>query len=301
MREPVLRQLHEDDADAVAALFRDVWGEARPLDAEEIRIWLRNPELQPEWLRVAELGGRVVGYGDIVVRSDEVILDTAAPGHWDAFLDWAEDHARDAERGRVRVYVPAGHEVEQVLADRGYELWRSSYTMEMDIAPEQRPPEPPSGIALRPYAPRDAEPLRHAVNDAFQEDPFFQPHSEAGFEAFVLHARSMDPELWLLAWDGDDLAGFALAVPERSGDPAMGWVEFLGVRAPWRRRGLGECLLRTALHRLAERGLPRAGLGVDAENVTGALRLYQRVGMQIISQGNNWVGRTGQEDATSGR
>ena len=90
-------------------------------------------------------------------------------------------------------------------------------------------------------------------------------------------------------------------MPERSGDQAMGWVEMLGVRAPWRRRGLGECLLSTALHRLAERGLPRAGLGVDAENVTGALRLYQRVGMEITSQGNNWVIRTGQGDATSGR
>ncbi len=62
------------------------YGDARPLDAEEIRSWLRNEELEPEWLQVLEEDGRVVGYGDIWVQTDEVVLDVAAPGRWHAVL-----------------------------------------------------------------------------------------------------------------------------------------------------------------------------------------------------------------------
>jgi ribosomal protein S18 acetylase RimI-like enzyme len=63
----------------------------------------------------------------------------------------------------------------------------------------------------------------------------------------------------------------------------------LAVRPRWRRRGLGEALLRAAFAALYERGRRRVGLGVDAENVTGALRLYERVGMRVIRQSDNWV------------
>ena len=61
------------------------------------------------------------------------------------------------------------------------------------------------------------------------------------------------------------------------------------MRKPWRRRGLGETLLRAAFRELYLRGRRRVGLGVDAENVTGALRLYERVGMHVMRRGDNWV------------
>src|SRR3954452_20026654 len=93
-----LRRLRPDDAERVAALFTESFGDVRGLDAEEIRSWLRNTELQPEWLKVLEEDGRVVGYGDIWVQSDEVALDAAAPGHWQPFFEWAEAEAR--ERGK---------------------------------------------------------------------------------------------------------------------------------------------------------------------------------------------------------
>ena len=62
-----LRELREDDADEVAELFRIVFGDERPIDAEQVVSWVRNEELDAAWLRVLELDGRVVGYGDIQV------------------------------------------------------------------------------------------------------------------------------------------------------------------------------------------------------------------------------------------
>ncbi len=287
----MLRKLRESDAGEVADLFRSVYGDERPIDAEEIVSWVNNAELRPEWLRVLELDGRVVGYGDIMIEDDEVALDAAAQvGHWDTFFDWAEEQARGAEAGRVRLYFPAGHHTEDLARDRGYRLWRSSYTMNIDLGDE--PPEkplPPTGITFRPYRPEDEDQVRAAVNEAFANDPFFHEETPERFREFTLRARGFDPSLWLLAWDGQELAGVVLAFLERAGEPDLGWIGSLSVRKPWRRRGLGDALLRTAIAELHARGLRRVGLGVDAENETGALRLYERAGMNIVRQGNNWV------------
>ena len=179
----MLRELRESDAEEVAALFQTVYGDERPIDAEEIVSWVNNAELKPEWLRVLELDGRVVGYGDIMIEDDEVALDVAASvGHWDTFFEWAEEQARAADAGRVRLYFPAGHHTEDLARDRGYRLWRSSYTMNIDLGdePPDKPP-PPNGITFRPYRPEDEDRLRAAVNEAFANDPFFHEETPERF------------------------------------------------------------------------------------------------------------------------
>jgi ribosomal protein S18 acetylase RimI-like enzyme len=282
-----LRPLREDDSDAVAALFVAAFGDARRLDPDEIRSWLQNAELDADWLRVLEIDGRVVGYGDVLVQPDVVQLDVAAPGHWEVFFDWAEDEARSRGVSRVRAFLPSGHELEHVAAARGYRYFRSSYTMETALDTPM-PVTLPDGIELRTYRDEDDAVLRAALNEAFADDPFWHTVTPANFREFYLGARGQDPSLWLLAWDGAELAGFSLNYPERTGDQTLGWVGTLGVRAPWRHRGLGGTLLRSAFNALYDRGLRRVGLGVDAENATGALRLYEGAGMRRVRQNDNW-------------
>ena len=284
------RELRVEDAEEVAELFRVVYGDERPIDAEEVESWVRNEELNAEWLRVLELDGSIVGYGDIWITEDEVAVDFAAPVHWGPLFEWAEESARAERARRVRVFVPAGRELEALVDQRGYRLWRSSYTMQvvLDDAPPEAP-RMPTPFVLRRYLPHDDDVLRAALNEAFADDPFFHEASPANFREFYLRARGFDPSLWLLAWEGPELAGFLLAFPERAGERDLGWVNSLGVRPRWRRRGLGEALLRTAFHDLHARGLRRVGLGVDTENVTGALRLYERVGMDVLRRYNNWT------------
>jgi mycothiol synthase len=290
IRTEVLRLLREEDAEAVAEVYRRAFGDARPIDAGEIVSWCRNDELKPEWLRVLEVDGDVVAYGDIWIDNDEVALEVAAPGHWDTFLEWAEREAQTRGSGRSRVFVPAGHEAEAVARRRGYTLWRSSYNMEAELhAVSQEPPVIPSGIELRPYQPQDAESLREALNEVFAEDPFFHEATPAHFREFYLQARGFDPSLWFLAWDGGSLAGFNLSFAESADEDDTGRIWNLGVREVWRRRGLGEALLRSAFRELQNRGLARVCLGVVADNTTGAVRLYERVGMRIKNQANNWI------------
>lgn len=282
-----LRELRAEDAEAVAALFVGTFGDARKLDAEEIRTWVRNTELRDEWLRVLDADGRIVGYGDIWPHDDALDLDVAAPGHWEVFFDWAEAEARERRIPQMRVQVPHGHELARVAAARGYEPWRFSYTMEIDLA-DRPSPVVPDGFELRTYEDRDSEAVRATVNQAFAEDPLSQEATKEIFREFFLGGRGFDPALWVLAWDGDELAGSALSYPVHGSDTELGWVANLAVRPPWRRRGLGGALLLSAFARLYDRGLRRVGLGVDSQNVTGALRLYERVGMRKVQQSDSW-------------
>jgi ribosomal protein S18 acetylase RimI-like enzyme len=56
------------------------------------------------------------------------------------------------------------------------------------------------------------------------------------------------------------------------------------VRAPWRRRGLATALIAASFPAMRARGMKEAALGVDTENVSGALRVYERCGFQPVSR-----------------
>jgi mycothiol synthase len=77
--------------------------------------------------------------------------------------------------------------------------------------------------------------------------------------------------------DGDEIAGVTLC-KTLAGE---GWVNVVGVRRPWRKRGLGLALLRHALAEYQRRGVDKVALSVDAESITGAPRLYGRAGMSV--------------------
>ena len=91
------------------------------------------------------------------------------------------------------------------------------------------------------------------------------------------HGRPQLSQIWFLAEDGNELVGVCLTWKE-------GWIKDLAVAPGARGRGLGESLVRHALARLYTRGLRRVGLKVDARNPTGALRLYERVGMSVVKR-----------------
>ena len=141
------------------------------------------------------------------------------------------------------------------------------------------PPRRPRALEIRTFRPGiDEQVMFETMHDAFV-DHFRQ--SDEPFEAWktrLLGHPNFLPELWWLAWD--DAAGEAAGgvIAYDHGD--LGWIQGLGVRRPWRRRGLGAALLAHALAAFGARGQSRVDLGVDAEGATRPLRLYERAGMQ---------------------
>jgi mycothiol synthase len=81
--------------------------------------------------------------------------------------------------------------------------------------------------------------------------------------------------------DGDQVAAACLCRSQHGDDETMGWVSTLGVTRAYRRRGLGLALLRHAFEELRSRGKTSVGLGVDASSLTGATKLYEKVGMYV--------------------
>lgn len=284
----MLRPLRVEDAEAVARAFERAYGSERSVSPETVRSWLENDSLEPDLLRVVEVDGEVVGYGDLDVREGDVHVDLAAPGHEEAIFAWAEATARHRRAQRVRVVVTEGHPAEEILRERGYDNWRASFRMERSLS-DLPTPDMPSGFDFRDLDIEDLDTVRRARNEFFADAPMDHQVSEKEYYANNVKAPGFDPSLWTLAWDGDELAGFVSAFPQSEGNRRLGTVEELGVRARWRRRGLAEALLLTAFHDLARRGLPRVRLGVDAANVAGALRLYEKVGMHVVARWNNWV------------
>jgi ribosomal protein S18 acetylase RimI-like enzyme len=96
-----------------------------------------------------------------------------------------------------------------------------------------------------------------------------------------LDAPEADTSVWFVAWDGDEIAGVIRCDTEKFGG---GFVGALTVRKPWRGRGIGMALLRRAFREFHRRGVPHVSLGVDAQNSSGATRLYERAGMRVVSE-----------------
>jgi ribosomal protein S18 acetylase RimI-like enzyme len=84
--------------------------------------------------------------------------------------------------------------------------------------------------------------------------------------------------------EGNEIAGISLCRPVDIEDPESGWVNELGVRRPWRKRGIAYALLKHSFAAFYAHGQKRAALGVDATSLTGALHLYEKAGMHVARQ-----------------
>jgi ribosomal protein S18 acetylase RimI-like enzyme len=136
----------------------------------------------------------------------------------------------------------------------------------------------PEGIAFRDWVPgQDDRRIYDVVHTAFAEFG----HRSQGFGNWAvttLRHEAASPELVPLAVDGERIIGVALGVDYGPSDPE-GWVEHLAVERAYRGRGIGGALLRESFRRFRRAGKPRAGLSTNSD--TGALGLYEHVGMHV--------------------
>ena len=182
----------------------------------------------------------------------------------------------------------ADERARSLFEERGYRLVRHSFRMVAELDTPPPPPIWPDGFELRPFErERDAEAVYEADMDAFSDHWGFTRTPYDDWCRWFLDER-LDPELWFLAYAGEEIAGFCLCRPHEFADREMGWVSVLGVRPPWRRRGLASALLLHAFGEFHRRGRKRVGLGVDAENTTGAVAFYERVGMRAVRRFDTW-------------
>ncbi|MBK9711810.1 MAG: GNAT family N-acetyltransferase [Kouleothrix sp.] len=213
-----------------------------------------------------------------------------------ALMEWAERRARDSiakapQEARVTMLAAAvstDQPTIDLLSDRGMRAVRHSLTMERDLGGDLPAPIWADGLSVRTMQPGDERAVYRALAESFKDHwgNVEQPE-EQGFPLWrhrAIDDPAHDPSLWFLAIDGNEIAGISLCRAEQPGEPDLGWVNTLGVRRPWRRRGVGLALLYHSFAELRRRGRRRVGLGVDASSLTGATRLYERAGMRAVRQ-----------------
>jgi mycothiol synthase len=294
-----LRRPVEADAAAVAALCnsitRELYG-TDDADEQEVRKWFGLPDLGT---LVAERDGQMLGYVDVAdeagTRFPIDLRIAPGDGRKDvaakllaAAEDWAR--ARAQPGSRARGFVPErDRELAAVLERAGYSVVRHSFHMLIEPLDRLEPPSWPAGFTIRTYEPAcDEQAVYECIQDAFGDHWDFRPIPIERWRAFAFGRDDFDPSLWWLAETDGELAGACLNSWHFSGDRTFGWIGSLGVRRPWRRRGLALALLLHSFADFKRRGATRVGLGVDAENTTGAVRLYKRAGMSVDRRNDNY-------------
>jgi len=298
-----LRPVRWGDLEAVTQLIYDV------CEADgDITVALTSEELSREWKSkgfdpetdafvVEESDGRLSGYGELVNENAHAHLNADLYAHPNSDRDGvlASLLKRLDERAceEMKLAVPGPRIFLRSTMDgrdeigkriheaRGFSPIRFHWRMEIKL--DAPPPAPvfPQGVELRSFVRAEHErAVWQATNEAFRDhwgshDVPFEEWSQR-----KLGRSDFDPTLWMIAWDGDQVAGFS----QNRFRMGVGWIGTLGVRRPWRKHGLGLALLQHSFGEFYKRGMKTIGLGVDASNPTGATRLYQRAGMYVASE-----------------
>jgi mycothiol synthase len=304
----VVRPARLEDVPTAVVMFNaaetDLFG-AGPYSIERYLQEWQAPgfDLERDTRLVLSPDGMPVGCAEVWTLADPPVypwiwgrVDPACEGRGigSAMLAWSLTRARASltrvppdARFAPRVGTRPGHVASTVLFEAfGFSLARSTWRMAIDLAAPPSPPAWPGGIRLRAYRhPQDLEAVYRCVRDSFRDHwgyvdvPFEQGLALFRHSSTVLHP--VEPDLWFVAMDGEEIAGISICRRQADDDPEMGWVDILGVLRAWRKRGLGLALLLHSFHALRQAGAAQAGLGVDAGSLTGATRLYTRAGMSV--------------------
>jgi mycothiol synthase len=275
---------------------------------------LVNCDLRTDLL-VAERGGAIVGYCRVEWRDLEnggrtfaavALLDPTAADEaaYRQMFAWAEDRLADKARqiptedrrpSAMRVYTFGSDGAQMAVLEatgwtrtgQGYEMVRPS----LDDVPDVPMPE---GLVVRPIGLDDASRLRvwSALTEAFADERDEAEPTEEDVRAWLTDPKE-DPALWVVAFDGDEIAGGV----HGKIDPAenahhgrdRGVLDAVWTRRRWRRRGLARALIARALIRLRDHGMTSAYLGVDGLNPNQAMALYTSLGFEVASTIYDWA------------
>ncbi len=259
-------------------------------------------------LGVFDAKGLLAGYAIFWATSDTPVHPTVDWGVRPDFhaaelekrlLEWAEAKAagvieRCPAEARVSLrsatYLGFAFE-EKALDEAGFKPRRHWFDMQIDLTERPAPPPLPAGFHPRPYRPEvDLPILVDVVRDSFSDHfGYIEQPFEKSLELFrhwLDNDPRFDPELVMLAADetSGDVAGCLIGLTQDHRKPDAGYVDTVGVRRAYRRRGLATAMLKRSFAQFWDRGTKIVRLDVDGESLTNAVALYERVGMRVFRQ-----------------
>jgi ribosomal protein S18 acetylase RimI-like enzyme len=283
-----IRPFVEDDAPAIAALIsadeERLYGRPGRLTGEDIMMFL--PYNKEAW--VWEEDSRIVASALFGVHGDAVNLRGFVAkkgcGLGTEIVERGEAFAQ--AEGVKKILTGAAEpdlQARALFESRGYREVRRFYEMAIELTEEPSVPVLPDGLVLDELRDDEYEAFYEALNEAFAEHWEWHPKPyEEWLERRQGQHRDEHGPIWFVVRDGDELAAVTRNDLSLAGG---GYVGAIGVRPAWRGKGLAKALLQRTFAEFWRRGTTRVTLDVDAQNPTGAVALYERVGMHVDTCG----------------
>ena len=174
----------------------------------------------------------------------------------------------------------------ELLEASGYHAARYSLAMVRSNLEDLGDTDLPTGITSHPARLDEAPRIFWAMDEAMRDEPAWTPFDDDKVAAAIAHPLFGQLDMWQVAWDGDEPVGGVLgwidSAENEQRNRRRGYTEGIWVRRRWRGRGIASALIERNLNELRRRGMSEAALSVDADNPTGALRLYERHGFRRV-------------------
>ena len=311
-----LRPPQEADIENLVNFIND-WEEThfgiRPVTAEDIQQTWASPNFDiTQSGRIAETeDGKIAGNAVLWDNRDTPVNpwfeirihpDYEESEVGNLLLHWGEKTAercfdRVPNNARVALVSGAFHDhrsAKTLFEDNGFMLTRHFWEMKIDLDKPVQSPIWPDGFNIVHYDTNEdvianLENIVIAIDDSFQDHFGYVPRPlDQAIEQWTYRINNdkkrFDPKLWFLAMDKDEIAAVCLCMKQDFDMPEYGHVNILGVRKPYRRKGLGLALLLHAFQEYERRGKTAVTLGVDASSITNATELYKKAGMYVDRQ-----------------
>jgi mycothiol synthase len=263
---------------------------------------LRNSNLDTDFA-IAEINGEIVGYVRVEwfqnAAKERIYTHVAffkpewrRKGLGTALLAWAEnrlreiasEHPNDGAKYFDRFVNDKSVGLEVMLQKADYKPARYGVNMVRPTL-DDIPDNPlPAGLEVRPVTPNHYRLIWDAADEAFQDHWGYSPSSEEEYQMWLNDKTIFTPELWKIAWDVEkneiagQVRGFINHVENETFNRKRGYCEFISTRRPWRKRGLASALISLTLKEFKDRGMAESALGADAENLSGAVKIYRDAG-----------------------
>jgi mycothiol synthase len=283
------------DSAAVTALvaaeeLHDI-GEVAIEEADYVSDWQKPSfDLAAQTISVRhDADGSLVGFAQVDAdRGDAAVHpEHRRRGIGTALAGWMQDLARERGQSVIGAPVPQGGPGDQLLDKLGYRVRWTSWVLELldgATVPERPLPE---GYAVREATPDDHEAVWTVTEDAFLEWSVRDRQPFEDWQARVPGRPGFEPWHMRVVTDpAGAVVGAANLHLNTDAEPLSAYIDSLATRRDQRHRGLAQAMLVDAFAVAREHGAVRSELSTDSR--TGALGLYERVGMSVTSV---WVNR----------